>query len=268
MRYPGGKNSGGTWRRIVNQIPPHDVYIEPFLGSGAILRHKRPALKSFAVDLDQRSIDLVRPQAPPNTVFHAADGIRFLRGDLCQFGGPVFIYCDPPYLRATRRDPNRRYYQHDMTPRDHEQLLLTLLRLQEHWIMISGYQSALYDRMLKGWRRETYGVQTRGGPAVEVLWMNYPAPIELHDDRWIGRDWRGRLDFHRLVQRWTRRFEALDPIKRAAVLAALVATNGKSAAAAGDRGGTAKGGSRRSRSTPGGPTAAVLPGGSTAARGG
>ena len=32
--YPGGKGSSGTYQNIINQIPEHDVYIEPFLGAG------------------------------------------------------------------------------------------------------------------------------------------------------------------------------------------------------------------------------------------
>jgi len=279
MRYPGGKNNGGTWRWIVNQIPPHKQYLEPFLGSGPVLRFKRPAERSYAIDLDPRCIRLVRPKAPKGTLFYRQDGIQFL----ADFGQSalracrtreVFAYCDPPYL--TRRDPRRRYYRYEMTEADHQRFLEVLLALPRGiMVMVSGYHGPLYDRMLKGWRTDTFRVMTRGGPAVEVLWMNYPEPTELHDDRWIGGDWRGRLDFHRLVQRWTRRFEVLPPVKRAAVLAALsAAARGDGAkagpplaAAAAGNGEPAKGGRRRSRSTPGRPTAAVPPGGSAAARG-
>ena len=38
MQYPGGKNN--CYQQIINLIPPHDTYIEAFLGSGAVLRHK------------------------------------------------------------------------------------------------------------------------------------------------------------------------------------------------------------------------------------
>jgi len=34
--------------------PPHEVYIEPFLGGGAIMRQKRPALLNIGLDLDAR----------------------------------------------------------------------------------------------------------------------------------------------------------------------------------------------------------------------
>lgn len=30
MRYPGGKGGAGVFQTIINQFPPHRVYIEPF----------------------------------------------------------------------------------------------------------------------------------------------------------------------------------------------------------------------------------------------
>jgi site-specific DNA-adenine methylase len=43
MPYIGGKSQAGVYQRIINLIPPHRVYVEPFLGGGAILRLKSPA---------------------------------------------------------------------------------------------------------------------------------------------------------------------------------------------------------------------------------
>ena len=42
MGYPGGKAGAGVYQTIINLMPPHDVYIEPFLGGGAVMRLKRP----------------------------------------------------------------------------------------------------------------------------------------------------------------------------------------------------------------------------------
>jgi site-specific DNA-adenine methylase len=42
MSYPGGKAS--VHHKLINLMPPHDVYVEPFLGGGALLLAKRPAL--------------------------------------------------------------------------------------------------------------------------------------------------------------------------------------------------------------------------------
>jgi site-specific DNA-adenine methylase len=40
--YPGGKAGAGVAQRLINLMPTHAVYIEPFLGHGAVLLHKRP----------------------------------------------------------------------------------------------------------------------------------------------------------------------------------------------------------------------------------
>jgi len=39
--YPGGKGGSGVYQKIINLIPPHDVYIETHLGGGSIMRLAR-----------------------------------------------------------------------------------------------------------------------------------------------------------------------------------------------------------------------------------
>lgn len=56
MRYPGGKNVAGCYQKIINQIPPHSLYVEPFAGSAAIARLKRPAAATILLDLDPGAI--------------------------------------------------------------------------------------------------------------------------------------------------------------------------------------------------------------------
>jgi hypothetical protein len=56
MSYPGGKNGAGVYQTIINLMPPHPVYIEPFLGGGAILRLKQPAALNIGIDLDAAAI--------------------------------------------------------------------------------------------------------------------------------------------------------------------------------------------------------------------
>jgi hypothetical protein len=46
--YPGGKGKG--YQKIINLIPPHAVYIETHLGSGIVMRRKRPALLNIGID--------------------------------------------------------------------------------------------------------------------------------------------------------------------------------------------------------------------------
>jgi hypothetical protein len=58
VTYPGGKNGAGVYQRIINLMPPHRVYIEPFLGGAAIMRLKRPAALNFGIDRSQQAINL------------------------------------------------------------------------------------------------------------------------------------------------------------------------------------------------------------------
>lgn len=55
MIYPGGKERAAA--RIINLMPPHTVYMEPFAGAGAVYRAKRPAELSILVDLDPQVIE-------------------------------------------------------------------------------------------------------------------------------------------------------------------------------------------------------------------
>jgi hypothetical protein len=56
MGHPGGKAGAGVYQRIINQIPPHDVYVEAFLGDGAILRRKKPARRNIGIESDPGTI--------------------------------------------------------------------------------------------------------------------------------------------------------------------------------------------------------------------
>ena len=58
--YPGGKNGGGAYQILINLMPPHSVYIEPFLGSGAVMRMKRPAKVNIGLDLDGDALTIAR----------------------------------------------------------------------------------------------------------------------------------------------------------------------------------------------------------------
>lgn len=85
----------------------------------------------------------------------------------------VFMYIDPPYLLNTRKG---KQYKHEMTDQDHEELLGTIMQSQAR-IMISGYESELYDRYLSGWKKEYFSSCAESGrPRQEVVWMNYDPP--------------------------------------------------------------------------------------------
>lgn len=48
MGYLGAKSGSGVFQTIINLIPPHDTYIEAFLGTGAVMKRKAPAQKILA----------------------------------------------------------------------------------------------------------------------------------------------------------------------------------------------------------------------------
>lgn len=82
----------------------------------------------------------------------------------------VFMYIDPPYLLGTRAG---KQYKHEMTDEDHEEMLKELLQSKAK-IMISGYESEMYNDYLKDWNKKTFdSCAEHGKPRKEVVWMNY-----------------------------------------------------------------------------------------------
>jgi len=54
MNYPGGK--GGVYHKLINLMPPHEIYIETHLGGGAIMRNKYPAKRNIGIEIDSQVI--------------------------------------------------------------------------------------------------------------------------------------------------------------------------------------------------------------------
>lgn len=227
MRYKGSKQNHGMWQWIVNQMPPHQCYVEAFLGSGAVLKHKRPALVNIGIDADLRVLE--RFPARDDVRLVCDDAISYLRKERWQLG--TLIYCDPPYLLETRRYKGR-LYRHEMSNADHMRLL-DVLRSLDCMVILSGYASELYARRLADWRTLERRVPVRGGRwAQEVLWLNYPEPVALHDGRFVGDGYRARENFSRKVKRWRARLERMTSIERNALLEALGPVQGSAVPAA------------------------------------
>ncbi len=217
--YIGGKGGAGVAQTIINQMPPHRVYIEPFLGAGAVLRAKRPADLTIGVELSPAVLrERWRGDEIPDLTLVEGDGLGYLAG--YPWAGGELVYLDPPYLLSTR-STKRAYYDCEMlTEREHNDLLWLAKRLPCP-VLISGYASELYSRVLAGWRCITFTSQTRGGPAVESLWLNYPEPAALHDYRYLGENFREREKLNRRRRRWAARLARMDLLERRALLAAL-----------------------------------------------
>lgn len=200
MTYYGGKNASGSYQRIISEIPLHDVYIEPFLGSGAVFRNKRPAEKSFLLDLDfsilQGFSDWTGFSIPESSFFINADALEFLRH--YPYAGSEFVYLDPPYLFSSRSDP-RPVYKYELGTDKEHKFLLDIVKKIPCPIAISHYAAPLYFSMLEGWRVISWQARTRGGMATEYLFMNYPVPVILHDPTYVGQNFTERQRLKRLI---------------------------------------------------------------------
>lgn len=82
----------------------------------------------------------------------------------------VFMYIDPPYLLGTRAG---KQYKHEMSDADHEEMLQELVTSKAK-IMISGYESQMYNDYLKDWNKACFdSCAEHGKQRKEVIWMNY-----------------------------------------------------------------------------------------------
>lgn len=88
---------------------------------------------------------------------------RFNKKDVC-------MYIDPPYILSTR---TRKQYSFEMEDSDHVELLDTVLQSKAK-ILISGYDSELYNEKFKDWHRlEFSATAEKGLKRTEILWLNY-----------------------------------------------------------------------------------------------
>lgn len=87
----------------------------------------------------------------------------------------TLMYLDPPYLRSSRK--SGALYNHEMDDAGQHELLSLIVKSKAK-IVISGYESELYDEALAGWHRdETRSQTTSSEMAKEVIWMNYEPPM-------------------------------------------------------------------------------------------
>lgn len=261
LKYPGSK-----WRiakEIVQLIPEHHAYIEPYFGSGAVFFSKDASHIELINDLDDNVPNLFKcirdcpdelagfiaavPYARyeyerafsevntekdslkkaadflvtcwqghgfrtngyrvgwkndvqgrermyalrnwyhlPEVILETAERLRCVQIDnrpalevIKRFNYPnVFMYIDPPYILGTR---TAKQYRHEMADADHEELL-DILTKSNAKIMISGYESEMYNRALKGWEKMQFRSNAEyGGNRVETVWMNYSRQLILQE---------------------------------------------------------------------------------------
>ena len=87
----------------------------------------------------------------------------------------TLFFVDPPYVHSTRKMRHGGYYNHELTDDDHIQLLNQLNNVSG-LVILSGYESQIYNDMLKKWFKysTTSRISAGRGTAVrtETVWLN------------------------------------------------------------------------------------------------
>ena len=250
LRYPGSK--WNMAKNIIELMPEHRSYLEPYFGSGAVLFSKeiskietindlnddivnlfnvirtQPDKLSYAVEMtpysrsvydtvfktssddeiEKARIFLIKSLQShgfrtieksgwkndvqgreksyavnhwnqiPELIYEVASRLKLVQIEkmdaiklINRFNfNNVFMYLDPPYLLETR---TRKQYSFEMEDCDHEELLSTISNSKAQ-IMISGYNSSMYDSYLKTWNKKCFNATAEKGlKRIEIIWMNY-----------------------------------------------------------------------------------------------
>lgn len=203
MAWPGGKDGAGVAQRLINQIPPHDVFVSAFLGDCAILRRKLPAAVSIGIDRDRDNVQRwAREQPIGGLQLYCCDGIEWLKhafslylvpppkkgaGDRQRTSPQKMASPDPAAEigggdvgAAKNGGPVRTFVYLDppyliSSRRSAKRLYNHELSDEQHaelldvalrlpcQVMISHYPHQLYAHTLRSWRTFTFTSQTRGG---------------------------------------------------------------------------------------------------------
>jgi DNA adenine methylase len=143
------KNAWASSTRTRRQMPePVSKYLAALDGLDAVASRFRQVL------IEHRpAIELIRKYDQPDAL----------------------IYCDPPYPGSTRHAGKAATYGVEMSDADHHRLL-TLLRQCRGRVMISSYESPLYNALLHDWVRVEKSTHVQfsnsGGDRQEILWQN------------------------------------------------------------------------------------------------
>jgi len=83
----------------------------------------------------------------------------------------TLFYVDPPYVLSARSEERKRY-TYEMEDDQHRQLAAVLNQVKG-MIVLSGYQSPLYDELYPGWTRIDRETTTNGNSvATESVWLS------------------------------------------------------------------------------------------------
>ncbi len=217
--YLGAKTGSGVYQAIINLIPPHDTYIELFLGTGAVLDRKAKSNREIGIDLNNDCIKAFKKNRPDVELYNI-DAFEFINSFEFEKSGRTVIYCDPPYVLDTRTSDKR--YKYEFSYQDHIKLIEKLRELPSTcMVLLSGYRSHLYDELISDWWSVDFQAMTRGGVRTETIWTNFH-PNEVHYHTYAGRDFTDRQRIKRKAERWASKFLSLPAPEKQAILASLL----------------------------------------------
>jgi len=216
-RYFGGKGQPGVYHTIINQMPPHTLYIEPFLGGGSVMKHKKPAQRSIGLDLHLPALEQFKTAHLPAIAaleIHHGNALDFLKygNIMANWRKETTIYIDPPYPLGTRSSNQR--YANELTDTQHLELLDLIKTFKCH-VLISTYPNSMYQKQLESWRMVQHkSVASNGEVREENLYCNFEEPIYLHDDSYIGKNNDKRMDITRRIDRNKRKIMEWPEVER------------------------------------------------------
>lgn len=100
LRYHGAKWMLGAW--IIEHLPPHQVYVEPFGGSAAVLLRKPRAYAEVYNDLNDAVVNLFRVLRDPETAAALADMVTMTPFSRVEFSDGMDDDSYSPVERARR----------------------------------------------------------------------------------------------------------------------------------------------------------------------
>ena len=184
------------------------------------MRYKRSAKRNIGVEIDPKIIKKWNTTEEVNFELVHSDAMEYLSA--YPFNGKELVYCDPPYLRETRRSKKKIYkYEYGY---DRHAEFLEFIKTLPCQVMISGYQSELYTKSLSNWRAYSFETTIRKRTSTEWIWMNYHAPPELHDYRYLGDNYRERERLRNIAARWSERLKSMSNLEQRALLSAIQST--------------------------------------------
>ncbi len=101
----------------------------------------------------------------------------------------VLIYLDPPYMPDVRHG---KQYRCEMYDKESHADLLDVAKAHKGPVLISGYDSELYNDLLKDWyRKETICYSQVASKKKEVLWMNFRPEGQINTSDYLRGDGLG-----------------------------------------------------------------------------